>query len=487
MNTTRDNATANSQANPPTGSPDRSSRGTNYLFTGIHLLLLGLVALPPVSVAAFSPAGDIGAPWNVLLWLLSAGLLAGGAAGFAIGWMTVQRRRAVLAGTILLIAFYGLAVVLFDTVLGAVVSLNVSGQTGAPKADIYGWAIEPNHEITIVHPDTLEATVERVNSQGWRDVEHEREKTRPRVLLLGDSQVFGHGNTLENTIGRQLQHQLGEAIEVISMGNGGYGTDQEYLVLKNEGLDWHPDYVVLVFTVGNDFMDSMHDISFMGTAPKPSFELRDGVLVQRPFEPLKTTWLRTFFNRSNISRVVRAMLQARTVRENPQGLRVPGGHEGDRVQIVAENLNELDDFENDYSGYAILKPREQWSPKLEAGWEVTTALLRAMNEACREAGAVFILYPNQQLPEDYVYEFVSKGKTYALEAQGPFRMLAEFAAEEGIPFIEEPEEMKQRMAKGELSFENDGHYNEVGTKAAAEQIAIKIKQLMHPQGEEPSE
>ena len=99
-------------------------------------------------------------------------------------------------GTLLLIAFYGIAVVLFDAVLGAVVSLNVSGQTSAPKADIYGWAIEPNHEVTIVHPDTLEATVERVNSQGWRDVEHQREKTRPRVLLLGDSQVFGHGNTL---------------------------------------------------------------------------------------------------------------------------------------------------------------------------------------------------------------------------------------------------------------------------------------------------
>src|SRR5690606_13332058 len=134
---------------------------------------------------------------------------------------------------------------------------------------------------------------------------------------------------------------------------------------------WQPDYVVLVFTVGNDFMDNAHDVSFMGTAPKPSFDLVDGVLVQRPFEPLKAGPLRTFFNHSNVSRFVRATLQARTVRENPQGLRVPGGHEGDRFQVLANDANEREDFENDYSGYAILKPREQWSPKLERSWEIT--------------------------------------------------------------------------------------------------------------------
>jgi hypothetical protein len=221
----------------------------------------------------------------------------------------------------------------------------------------------------------------------------------------------------------------------------------------------------------------MHDLSFMGSAPKPTFDLVDGQLVQRPFNPLRLRGPGAWLRRGNISRLVRALVQARTARENPQGLRVPGGHEGDRVRILAENMSELEDFANDYSGYALFKPRADWSPKLERGWELTLALLRAMRDASARAGATFVLYPNFQHPEGFVFEIERDGQVYELDAHGPFAMLRAFAEQEGIVHIDEPDEMKWQAARGELSFVNDGHYSEKGTAAAADRIAETIRRL----------
>ncbi|MBX3729779.1 MAG: SGNH/GDSL hydrolase family protein [Candidatus Sumerlaeia bacterium] len=473
------------EAGPQT--PPNRPPTANRLFVGIHSALAGLLVNPLLAVPAFSPHAQVGGAAGMALWVVSLALLGTGAILLGVGLRDTRRRGLVAGGLVALVLVYAVLALVADLLVGRLVPLHVTGETRAAKADIYGWALEPNHALTAVHPDTLEVTVERTNSQGWRDIEQPREKTRPRILLLGDSQVYGHGVTLEHTIGRQLERQLDGAFQVVSMGMGGYGTDQQYLVLLNEGLEWQPDYVVLVFTVGNDVMDNMHDVSFMGSAPKPAFDLVDGQLVQRPFNPLRLRGPGAWLRRSNISRLVRALVQARTARENPQGLRVPGGHEGDRVRILAENMSELEDFANDYSGYALFKPRADWSPKLERGWELTLALLRAMRDASTRAGATFVLYPNFQHPEGFVFEIERDGQVYELDAHGPFAMLRAFAKEEGIEHIDEPDEMKWQAARGELSFANDGHYSEKGTAAAAERIAETIRRLHADRHAPPAE
>lgn len=100
------------------------------------------------------------------------------------------------------------------------------------------------------------------NSLGLRDEEIELDPAdkRPRILLLGDSFVFGFGVNVDDRLDSRLQHYLGEEAIVINAGVPAWGTIQE----TNFGRDLfdqvHPDVIVLTFC-GNDPHD---DSLFLG-------------------------------------------------------------------------------------------------------------------------------------------------------------------------------------------------------------------------------
>jgi hypothetical protein len=75
-----------------------------------------------------------------------------------------------------------------------------------------------------------------------------------RVLLLGDSQVFGWGLEDDQTLGARLAHELGTdatPVEVVNAGVPGYNTAQEAAWLRARGPAYRPDCVMVLF-VDND-------------------------------------------------------------------------------------------------------------------------------------------------------------------------------------------------------------------------------------------
>lgn len=90
-----------------------------------------------------------------------------------------------------------------------------------------------------------------INSQGLRSsVKFYGNKTRKRILLLGDSFVFGQGVKDNEILSVKLEAILNEragaknAFEVISAGVPSYATDNEYMALK-AFLPLKPDMVLL--------------------------------------------------------------------------------------------------------------------------------------------------------------------------------------------------------------------------------------------------
>ena len=77
-----------------------------------------------------------------------------------------------------------------------------------------------------------------------------------RILVLGDSVTFGWGIEKQATFCSQLQNILnakfGRPVRVINAGVGGYNTVQEYLFLKDTGVTFEPDMMILVYTAEND-------------------------------------------------------------------------------------------------------------------------------------------------------------------------------------------------------------------------------------------
>jgi hypothetical protein len=162
--------------------------------------------------------------------------------------------------------------------------------------DVYdssrGWRTKPNLRAQKVFAEKILNT----NSQGFRgkkDFSYTKNKEKSRILILGDSFTFGDEVSDDETYSFYLQQMLPQA-EVINMGVHGYGHDQMLLLLKEEGIKYAPDIVILGF-LGLDMSRNL--LTFRDFA-KPRFVLEKGRLkltgvpVPRPEEILRWDWAR---------------------------------------------------------------------------------------------------------------------------------------------------------------------------------------------------
>ncbi len=96
----------------------------------------------------------------------------------------------------------------------------------------------------------------KINSQGFRCNEFSPEKTagKKRIVVLGDSLVFGWGVAQKDTIPQVLENKLNsgaERYEVLNMGVGNYNSTMEVEFFKKKGLALRPDMVILVYFVND--------------------------------------------------------------------------------------------------------------------------------------------------------------------------------------------------------------------------------------------
>lgn len=91
----------------------------------------------------------------------------------------------------------------------------------------------------------------QTDSRGFRD--DEESLRHPRLLVLGDSFAFGWGVEARQTYEEILQRSLG--VSALNMGVPGYGTTQEYLVLRRwaeEHRDSMTGCIAVIQFYGND-------------------------------------------------------------------------------------------------------------------------------------------------------------------------------------------------------------------------------------------
>jgi len=100
------------------------------------------------------------------------------------------------------------------------------------------------------------------NGRGFRDTRefsYDKPPGTVRVLALGDSHTQGYearqDHVFSAVLERYLRHR-GVQAEVLNTGVSGFGTAEELLFLENEGVRYHPDYVVLAL-YANDYMDNV--------------------------------------------------------------------------------------------------------------------------------------------------------------------------------------------------------------------------------------
>jgi lysophospholipase L1-like esterase len=101
----------------------------------------------------------------------------------------------------------------------------------------------------------------QTNSLGFRDYEHPLKKPpgNYRIVVLGDSIAAGlriekYQDTFPAILERELRAQ-GMQAEVINLGVSGYNTRQEIETLKERGLQFKPDLVILQYCLNDRWRD----------------------------------------------------------------------------------------------------------------------------------------------------------------------------------------------------------------------------------------
>ena len=135
-----------------------------------------------------------------------------------------------------------------------------------------GWALRPNlRDVPGFGGKTLSS-----NSHGLRG-EREYALDKPagisRIVVLGDSFTFGEDVGDDEAWPRRLE-ELMPGTEVLNLGVHGYGHDQMLLYLREEGLKYHPDVVVVGFLPD----DMERNVVAFRDYAKPRFVLEGGQL-----------------------------------------------------------------------------------------------------------------------------------------------------------------------------------------------------------------
>jgi hypothetical protein len=102
-----------------------------------------------------------------------------------------------------------------------------------------------------------------------------RTSGKKRILVLGDSYVWGVGASQEELFAEPAVHKTND--ELINCGVSGYGTDQEYLFYLRLGQKFDVDEVVLAFTLYNDVENNLNSKQYGYL--KPYFTLNGNQLV----------------------------------------------------------------------------------------------------------------------------------------------------------------------------------------------------------------
>lgn len=167
------------------------------------------------------------------------------------------------------------------------------GASGPPWIydEVLGWRLKPVYQGRFRSKEFFIDI--NINSLGLRGKEYSIERTeKNRILLIGDSFGWGWGVEERQTFSEILESRYPKW-EVINASVPGYGTDQQLLYLKEYGVYYNPDVLLLLFTQ-NDFRNNTFDEQY--SYYKPVYRL-DGSKLMLTGVPVPVSSLRQRFLR----------------------------------------------------------------------------------------------------------------------------------------------------------------------------------------------
>jgi hypothetical protein len=264
-----------------------------------------------------------------------------------------------------------------------------------------------------------------------------------RLLILGDSYIHAAAIEVPQTVGQQLEAQLGEPWDVVSIGGVGWGQLEPLEALKTHGSDLTPDQVLTVFLPLNDVRNNHPELQREATLQMAHMQrIRPG-WVQLEAEDAPLFWVRS----SRLNQLI--------------------SH-----RLALWNWEDVEDeIPLDYQIYSTGQ-----DPRWEEAWTLTEELIRDTRDTARRVGAEYALAiastPQGVLGPEAGLEQLQRAypqmKNGSWDLDLPSRRLIAFCESEGIAVLNLETGLREATAAGQsLHFTYDGHWNKAGHEAAA--------------------
>lgn len=293
--------------------------------------------------------------------------------------------------------------------------------------------------------------VSRINSKGLReDLEYEYKKPFDvyRMIFLGDSYTYActdKENSFEDIFEKYYRRKYSDKIEVINISAPGYGTYHESVLLKEEGLKYHPDKVILFF-FWNDVEDNIlgknlatvmfgHRIRTAGMERGLSFKIK--------------TFLKIH------------LLSYRFLSEKFEALK-------ERMKNSANKENKKEAL----PAYYKLMCGSFDDPRVREGWEKTKSLLSDMKSVLDKNNMEFevVIIPTRY--SIYQEDKIKREKELGclMDPGISDNKLTVFLAQSGIAYYDLTDDLRRHSADFKESFyyPTDEHFNKLGNKITAE-------------------
>jgi hypothetical protein len=301
--------------------------------------------------------------------------------------------------------------------------------------ELLGWAHKPNGRARFNHRDFSVEVV--INSHGMRDSEYSLARTaKRRMLILGDSFGWGFGVEHHERFSEVLEDAHPDW-EILNASVSGYGTDQEFLVLRDRLLAFKPDIVLLLF-YENDFSDNRINEAYWHF--KPLFSIERGQLelqnVPVPKPTISQRLDRFFYGRTYLGRAYHDAKNSWLTLTT---------HIKDYLRLLLRPLKDQNTGKSDKN-----------SPDKRSVYELTDQLIKNMNALCKDNGSAFVLV---SVPMD-------------TEKRGILHMITE---EYEIPYLALDAQFESTASP--VTFPHDAHWNAKGHKLAADAIETFLREV----------
>ncbi len=258
-----------------------------------------------------------------------------------------------------------------------------------------------------------------INSFGFCDMERSAEKTRPRIVLIGDSTTEAWEVDPEQRPQVVLEEMLDDRFEVLNLGIRAYGTDQSLILLERIGMAFQPDIVIHTFCI-NDIRDNAKHRG------KPYFEIDREDTSRIAVAGYPVSFPGTS-GRRTVDPVWKYSLVYRTFGLAAKRLRIAeSAAVGEQPLPLSEHF-ELTPYKSVYNE----EDRERW--------RVTRRIVAAMRDVAEAGGARFMAVEDLHLPEIDPEAALELSAPYASEATFDFgkvtRLFEGFTQSAGIPFV----------------------------------------------------